>query len=91
MNRVEIVFGIVTLALGGYQHRHWKTFLPVALLAFQTVVLIPTLLDRARIIIEGGTPRKSLVHVMYIVSELAKVGSLLYAGVLFVFAGGQGL
>lgn len=55
-------------------------------LAVQVVVLRPRLEARAQVIIDGGTPPRSRVHVAYIVLECTKLLMLAAFGIILMFA-----
>lgn len=85
LNAVELVLlALLTLALAGAaagRLRWWLTGGLWALLAVQALVLRPLLDDRAQVIIDGGVPPASSLHLLYIALEGAKLAVLPVLGV----------
>jgi hypothetical protein len=85
LTRVELGIGIVLAVLGWWAHRgRWWAgavwLLPLIAVIVQVVVLLPPLDARVQVIIAGGTPTNSDLHVVYIGLELAKFVLLLVLG-----------
>jgi len=89
LNAAEIVLATataITLALA--PHPFAATVLMIALaatLAAQVLVLRPRLEARAQLIIDGGTPPRSRVHLAYIVLEGGKLLMLGAFGIILMF------
>ncbi|GAA1645025.1 hypothetical protein ACFQY4_11110 [Catellatospora bangladeshensis] len=85
LNAAEFVLLVLlTLALAGAavgRLRWWLTGGLWALLAVQALVLRPLLDERAQVIIDGGVPPGSSLHLLYIVLEGAKLIVLPVLGV----------
>lgn len=84
-NKVEIVFGAFLLILFvRFQTSLYSKFLfasIILLLILECVWLLPTLDDRALIIIAGGVPENESPHTWYIVFDALKVIALITLGV----------
>jgi hypothetical protein len=84
LNHVEIVFGMLSLVLlvmNSY-NRTIAIMLGIAilLLLLQTLWLLPQLHHRVQIIIEGGKPQPSVLHIIYIITDGLKVIILFFLG-----------
>lgn len=86
LNRVEIFFIVISLILlftGGFRKRIKTVFiLLIIILALQTFWLLPSLNERASIIISGNAPGASNIHFYYIFLEILKAVCLFYLGLL---------
>jgi hypothetical protein len=83
---MEISASLMSALIGFRAQIAWFGLIPHAILAAQTIFLIPTLLERARQIVEEDKQLgSSRVHVLYVVAEGAKVLALFGAGVYFIF------
>ena len=84
LNRVEIGFAVLTLALAAYLRPGRLIWLALAIaalvVAVQALWLLPVLDARALSIIEGETPQPAPWHMVYIVIEVGKLLALLIAG-----------
>ncbi|HEX8867223.1 MAG TPA: hypothetical protein VF821_16310 [Lentzea sp.] len=91
LNAAEIVLATATTVTFALAPRPVAaTVLLVALavtLATQVLVLRPRLEARAQVIIDGGTPSESRVHLVYIGLECAKVLMLAAFGITLMFSG----
>jgi len=84
LNRVEIGFAVLTLALAAYLRPGRLIWLALGIaalvVAVQALWLLPVLDARALSIIQGETPPAAPWHTLYIVLEVSKLLSLLIAG-----------
>ena len=84
LNRVEIGFAVLTLALAAYLRPGRLIWLALAIAALvvaaQALWLLPVLDARALTIIQGETPQPAPWHTLYIVIEVGKLLALLIAG-----------
>ena len=87
LNKVEIVFamliGILWLLLvRAKKHRHSLLILgiPMFIVSLQTICLLPILDERAGCIIANKTVAPSYIHMVYVLTEIIKVMSLLWTG-----------
>ena len=84
LNRVEIGFAVLTLALAAYLRPGRLIWLALAIaalvVAVQALWLLPVLDARALSIIQGETPQPAPWHMVYIVIEVGKLLALLIAG-----------
>jgi hypothetical protein len=84
LNRVEIGFAVLTLALAAYVRPGRLIWLALAIAALvvaaQALWLLPVLDARALAIIQGETPQPAPWHMIYIVIEVTKLLALLVAG-----------
>ena len=92
LNLVEIALGACALALT-VTGRPSRTVaaaaaLAAAIVALQSVWLLPVLDARVDVLLAGGTPPSAPYHVVYIGLEVVKLASLLTAGVLSLVAAG---
>ncbi|MET8758649.1 hypothetical protein [Lentzea sp. NPDC004782] len=89
LNAAEIVLAAATaITLAPAPRPLAATVLMTALaatLAVQVVVLRPRLEARAQLIIDGGTPPRSRVHLAYIVLECGKLLMLGAFGIILMF------
>lgn len=91
-NRVEIVWSVLTLALilfGGLWvrlPRASKALFPTiwAIVAFQSVVLVPALAARAQLVLHNQPLPPAPYHMLYTGTELIKLISLLTLGILLM-------
>jgi hypothetical protein len=90
LNLVEIVLGVCALALTvtGRPSRSVAAALAAAIVALQSVWLLPVLDARVDVLLAGGTPSSAPYHVIYIGLEVVKLASLLTAGGLSLVAAG---
>ena len=89
-NRIEWGLAILLLA-GTFVHRA-RGRLPLlfaavtaALVLLQTVWLLPVLDERVAVVIAGGTPPESMLHLWYILIEAVKLVLLLAIGLIGLF------
>ncbi len=88
LNHMEWIFFLVAvIALYFSDLFRKRTFLVffavvIFILLVQTFFLLPALTERANQIIDGKTPGKSLVHVIFGILEIIKVTVLLWTGFL---------
>lgn len=87
LNRIEMVMAIILAAAFLVDRRGrglpFYLFLGVAaILAFQTLWLLPVLDARADMVIAGETPPGSSEHIVYIVVETIKSLTLLVMGII---------
>ena len=84
LNWAEMVLALGALAMVfGAPSKTWvraAVVLAAALVALETVWLLPFLDSRAEVVIQGGTPPPSSLHVLYIAADVAKLFLLLAAG-----------
>jgi len=87
LNKVELVLALVillTIYRTSKEIITWKNLyylIPLALLIFQTLILLPILDTRATAIIENEVIPMSRAHIYYIGLEIVKVTSLLIYGI----------
>ncbi|MEV0459988.1 hypothetical protein [Catellatospora methionotrophica] len=85
LNIAEFVLLVVlTVALLGVAIGRWQRFVTGGLwvlLSTQTLVLRPLLDERARLIIDGGQPPESMLHLVYIALEGVKLIALPVLGI----------
>lgn len=90
LNASEIVLAAttaITLALAPRPLAATVLLIALAVtLATQVLLLRPRLEARAQLIIDGGTPPRSRVHLAYIVLECAKLLMLSAFGIILMFA-----
>jgi hypothetical protein len=90
LNRVEIGFAVLTLALAAYLRPGRLIWLALGIaalvVAVQALWLLPVLDARALSIIQGETPPAAPWHTLYIVLEVSKLLALLVAGWLSLAA-----
>lgn len=93
LNPIEIAGALLVAGLALLDRRRWLLLpagLGAAIVALQTLWLLPALDARVETIIAGGAVQGSPLHTLYIALELAKLaGLLLIGGVLLFQAGGQ--
>ncbi len=86
LNRMEWVFVFLLLVwtVPGVKNLSAKfislSTMVLFILIIQTFLLMPVLNERAEIIIAGGTPGESSVHMLFGIAEIIKVLVLLYLG-----------
>lgn len=79
-----VLLAVLTVALLGVPVGRWRWAVTAglwALLATQALVLRPLLDQRAQLIIDGGSPPESTLHLVYIALEGAKLVALPVLGV----------
>ena len=88
LNNVEWVL-VIALIVDIFVLKNGKLFLyqlfyaiPVFILILQTVWLLPVLDQQAEMIIQGGEPVSSNVHIYYVIGEVVKVVSLTVYGII---------
>ena len=87
LNKVELVLALVillTIYRTSKEIITWKNLyylIPLALLIFQTLILLPILDTRATAIIENEVIPMSRAHIYYIGLEIVKVTSLFVYGI----------
>lgn len=93
LNPIEIAGALLVAGLAVLHHRRWLLVpagLAAAIVAVQTLWLLPALDARVETIIAGGAVPGSPLHTLYIALDLAKLVALLsIGGVLLFQAGGQ--
>jgi len=86
LNKIEIFFAVISLILlfiDSFNKRIKTVFLFILIiLALQTFWLLPSLDERAEIIIGGKTPPDSNIHFYYIILEITKAFSLFFIGLM---------
>jgi hypothetical protein len=84
LNRVEIGFAVITLALAALARPGRTVALGLAIavlvVAVQALWLLPVLDARALSIIQGESPQPAPWHTLYVVLEVLKLLALLVAG-----------
>lgn len=89
LNKMEWVLClmiIVSLLISGYTKRDWIWVSSVfVILLFQTAYLLPFLDLRAEVIINGGIPPESHMHIVYIVLEVIKLLLLIAMTLDFIY------
>lgn len=86
LNRMEWVFVFLLLiwTVPGVKYLAvkfiWLFAVVLFILTIQTFILLPLLNERAELIIAGGTPEESSVHMLFGIAEVVKVLVLLYLG-----------
>jgi hypothetical protein len=82
-NRIEwglLALLLVWCGLQGAGWRAWATLIGVTLLVLvETTSLLPALDARVQVVLDGGTPPASSLHIFYTVTEVTKVALLLSA------------
>jgi hypothetical protein len=87
LNKVELVLAIIILlklhsaSEGIYLWRNLFFLIPLTILIFQTVILLPILDARAIAIIENESIPVSKAHIYYVGMEIVKVTSLFIYGI----------
>lgn len=86
LTRVEVGLGLVLAAVAWLPagSRSWSYVLwclPLALVLVQIVAVLPPLDARLRLIVDGGTPDPSHLHLVYVGLESAKVCLLIGLGI----------
>lgn len=80
LNKVEIAAALLlVLFVAGFGRSLWNllgALLLVVLVALQTFWLLPVLDARVAIIVAGGTPPESSLHLLYVLVEAAKLAGL---------------
>lgn len=90
LNRTEWVFFVFLVFLIAPRYKKFTRkflylFLTVLLLlGIQTIWLLPELTNRAELIIEGMSPEKSNVHLLFGIAEISKVVLLIYLGYFLI-------
>lgn len=86
LNKAELVALIVLLVVvrvSGRALRWWSICGALTLIVLaQSVWLLPELAARADMVVRGIEPPASYLHVSYTITEIAKLGLLLFAGFL---------
>jgi len=84
LNKVEISFALLMIIALYFYSNDKKTKVlfsfVLIILILQTIWLLPVLNERASIIINGGTPPESNIHVFYIILETLKLILLFLVG-----------
>ena len=89
LNKVELVLAIIILlalfrtSKEMFSWRNLFFFIPLAILIFQTIILLPILDTRAMAIIENNPVPMSNAHLYYIGLEVVKVTALFIYGINF--------
>ena len=90
LNRIEIGLSVIcVLLLIGLRVRPriWIGLaVAVGIVAVQALFLLPVLDQRVEVILAGGLPPPSRLHIVYIAAELTKLAALTITGVLFTHA-----
>ena len=85
LNKVELLFAaavVIDLLRTRTPVRQWALIvLPVVLLLLQTVWLLPVMDARAELVIQNGPAPASHMHIVYVVFEVLKVGTLALFGI----------
>ena len=88
-NRIELVLALLLLVAlvvrrprGINRLTGITSGIVVGILALQTAWLMPVLVERIDVIIAGGTPPSSSLHIVYVAIELVKIAAL-FAMALF--------
>lgn len=84
LNKVELTLAFVIVVFGVQELRlNWKfisLWVTLAILMLQTFYLLPTLDERASLLLSGVKPEKSYLHVIYILTEGMKAVCLIAFG-----------
>lgn len=87
LNKMELLFALIISATFIYNRKisywvkKWHYALPLLLLLFHTLYLLPALDARAELIIHGEQVPPSSLHLIYVGTELVKVISLFILGI----------
>lgn len=79
LNKVEwVLCAIILIALFAQKNKKWKQgfiwiVVPLVILVFQTIYLLPALDRRAGIFLAGSEPPESKLHLYFVAVELIKV------------------
>lgn len=88
LTKLELVISLLLIAFLSLKEAKWKTWLlfliPILIVVIDNFLLMPVLNQRTEMIINGGTPPLSSLHLWYIILEVVKVFALLFAGVKFL-------
>ena len=86
LNWIEIGLAAVTLAVHAPIRmsaiKRTPLLLVIAIVAAQTIWLLPALNERTNIVIAGGDPGESYHHILYIIMEATKLLMLFAAGTI---------
>lgn len=88
LTKIEMVFSLLMIAflsLNQSKFQIWLLFLlPILIVVIDNALLMPIMNDRIEQMLQGNNPPPSSAHWWYIVLELVKLFSLLYAGIQFI-------
>lgn len=77
---IAIAAGLVLTLIFARQRPCWTLFVALVLLAVQQGIWQPALQARSDLMVSGGTPDESHLHLIFVVAEIAKFFLLLAAG-----------
>ena len=88
LNKVEIIFVFLILVLvyflkkNKFSISHLNVLIiPILIVVFQTLYLLPILDKRAKLIIDGEILPSSNFHILYVILEVIKISTLFWVGI----------